>query len=207
MAALDNLVRTPQGPEAIKRAIQVSGDKALVTLHVGMRSETIEIALTLPLDGGDHHYALRGFGPTQPIWPALLEKAIAAKFGGYGAVQGRKSFTAATALKALTGGGHQLKYAGTEQAPDHDYIGDAKIRECLENHIPVLALSGNHAWSVRAADDKTITLRNPNADIRAAEARPLGDEEPLRNDHTCAIVILSWDRFRKEFDGGALAWG
>jgi hypothetical protein len=158
-------------------------------------------------DWGTDHYARGGdmdaTGQTE-MWVRLIEKAYAKMKGGFGKIHGGFE---EDALEALTGKEHSAHgfngFLGMGKMSDADL--KTAIQDALSAGKPVTAstkfqfqvngadkkegdfgknndIVGLHAYSVVAADDTNITLRNPWGNAAA-------NSEP----------VLTWAQFRKYF--------
>lgn len=126
----------------------------------------------------DANVAARGasgvdnYGPSAPVWPAVLESAYAKMKAPGKGIGGIESGLTPPALEALTGNNGHWIFPATEWFTTQHI--DTQIADALDRHQPVMlstsvfggpVLEDMHVYSVEGiagtGSDATVTLRNP----------------------------------------------
>lgn len=89
-----------------------------------------------------------------PLWPALIEKAMAMVLGGYPALAGSTD-GARTAFEAVMGQDSPGNRLG-------ELVTWPLVTAWLDRQVPVVVASGTHYYSVQSADGEGAELRNPH---------------------------------------------
>ena len=167
-----------------------SGNKIISDRYftVSLGESSIEVSAVLYTDDADRNWSLIYMtSPTSVLWPCLIEKAFAAKVGGYANLDARKGLTANNIWETVVGskpGGFEV----TDETPPSTVIKAAKAAD----KIPTIAASRNdapdvtgfHGYTMLGMRGSNIELHDPMAMKRisalAGEVREEFQGHPAR---------------------------
>ena len=134
---------------------------------MSLGGSSIEVSGVLYTDDADRNWSLIYMtSPKSVLWPCLIEKAFAAKVGGYANLDARKGLTANNIWETVVGskpGGFEV----TDETPPSKVIEAAKDAD----KIPTIAASrsdapdvtGFHGYTMLGMKGSNIELHDPMA--------------------------------------------
>lgn len=206
MAAMSAVARA--NPRAIEDAFKKNPDGTysvrLFERHGGqLVPKEITIDADLPRNGWYGYYYARARDPRE-LWPALLEKAFAARAGSYGKIEGGLPGEAMEAITGKRATDLDLRASGT--SADATF---AKLAAATKAGKPVTAVTLGDGSAKKYAGtniytDHTYTVWGTSVanGVKYVHLRnPWGESEPAGNGKDDGIFKLPLDQFMKLYCG------